>query len=226
MGFNLNCRFAILDLALYMKKNLIIIGLAAALLGGCIHTPKLNFPTPPKLTAAKTDGGAAVQAAALSPIEKAAVADAQAGLPEPALTKPEAAIVAKSLAAPAETGPSTAKSEIQKTVNSFCALMILAAVAGIGFGAFSIYLGHYVSGVQFIGGGIGLALFGIWFSFHWLLVVSLGLIGAAVFYLCTHYALIKPILDKIESTGTPILVKLEAAEKRAVAWVEKEAKKI
>jgi hypothetical protein len=160
-------------------------------------------------------------APALTPVEVAAVADLQAGLPEPALTKKESAAVSAVIAAPKESespAPAekpTARSEIQKTVNWFCALMIIAAVAGIGFGAFSIYIGHYVSGVQFIAGGIGLAMFGIWFAFHWLLVLSLSLIGAAVFYLCTHYALIKPIIDR-----------LDAAADRAAAWVEQEAKKI
>jgi hypothetical protein len=206
-----------------MKKQILTLAAAFTLLAGCIAMPKLPVTASYSPRASQSapklpDASTAAPAPALTPVEVAAVADVEAGLPEPNLTKKEAAAVSAVVAAPESPAPAekpTAGSEIQKTVNWFCALMIIAAVAGIGFGAFSIYIGHYVSGVQFIAGGIGLAMFGIWFAFHWLLVLSLCLIGAAVFYLCTHFALIKPILDR-----------LDAQADRAAAWVEQEAQKI
>jgi hypothetical protein len=208
-----------------IKHEILTLLAGVVFLAGCIAMPHLPVaaslsPRASQQAPKLPDASAPAPAHALTPVEVAAVADVQAGLPEPALTKKEAAAVSAVVGAPVAASPApaekpTARSEIQKTVNWFCALLIIAAVAGIGFGAFSIYIGHYVSGVQFIAGGIGLAMFGIWFAFHWLLVLSLSLIGAAVFYLCTHYALIKPILDR-----------LDAQAERAAAWVEQEAKKI
>jgi len=214
-----------------MKKNLIIMALTAAFLAGCIHLPKFSSPS---LPATKGNGGpvTAGPTVNLTPVEAAAVADARAGLPEPALTAPEAKVVAKALAAPVQDAPGVAVARpvtttaVQKTVDTLSGVLCFCALLGVAFGAFLIYSGHLVSGIQFIAGSFGVAIFAVWFALHWLIVASCCLIGAGIFFLSTHYAVVKPLLEKMDSTGGPILEKLEAAEQRAVAWVEKEAKKL
>ncbi len=94
-------------------------------------------------------------------------------------------------------------------------LLCLCALAGVAFGAFLLYTGHYVSGAQFILGSFGVAIFAVWFALHWLIVTSCCLFGAGIFFLCTHYAIVKPVIDR-----------LDAAAIRAETWLEKEAKKI
>jgi hypothetical protein len=139
-------------------------------------------------------------APAPSPIAKFFHRDAPAAPVTGSVTTPPA-VSQPAPVAPVPGPVATATGEIQKVVNGFVGLFILAALAGIGFGAFLIYSGHYVSGIQWVGGGLGLAIFGIWFAFHWLLIVSLALLATGLFFLATHYAIVKPILEKIEAAG-------------------------
>jgi hypothetical protein len=223
-----------------IKPTQFLTGYLAALLSvailGCVHLPKFSVRSPD--ATGSTSGGAAQASPPvgnLDLVEVAAIADARAGLPLPALTKLQAATVSKVLALPA-TEPAAATvaapaigkttSAVQKTVNTMSGLLCFCALLGVAFGAFLIYSGHYVSGLQFILGSFGVAIFAVWFALHWLIVSSCVLIGSGVFFLCTHYAIVKPLLVQVETTGGPILAHLEAAAKRAETWLEKEAKKL
>jgi hypothetical protein len=193
-----------------MKLKMIPFFVALALLSGCFRVS----PLPKGVSPGAVTLPSVTQTAPTLPAPVAPVATAPTPAPiakffhrdaAPApVTGPVTTPPAVSQPSPVATAPApvaTATGEIQKVVNGFVGLFILAALVGIGFGAFLIYSAHYVSGIQFVCGGIGLAMFGIFFAFHWLLIVSLACIGAGIFFLCTHYALVKPILQKIEAAG-------------------------
>jgi sterol desaturase/sphingolipid hydroxylase (fatty acid hydroxylase superfamily) len=90
---------------------------------------------------------------------------------------------------------------IQKTVDWYAGLSIIGGLAVVALGAFAIYSGQFVPGIKFVAIGLLLPIFGIWFAYHWLLVVIIALLASALFFLCVHRAIIEPLLEKLETNG-------------------------
>jgi len=104
-----------------------------------------------------------------------------------------------------DPGLSPAHVAIQRAVNWMAVLMTIGGAASIGFGILLIYGGHIMSGLQLIVAGLLLPIFGIWFAYHWLLVVILCLLGGAVFFLATHFAVVKPLMLHVEAWAQNII---------------------
>ncbi len=113
-------------------------------------------------------------------------------------------------AVPHVDNSSTAKTEIQKTVNWFAVLWTLGGVACLVMAGFSGYAGAIIPAIKFALAGLLMPIFGIWFAFHWLLVVILTLIAAALFFLATHYGVVNPILQKIETEAANLASQIKA----------------
>jgi hypothetical protein len=94
---------------------------------------------------------------------------------------------------------SASHNAIQMAVNWQTTLCILGGLACLAFGGLAIYGGQIVPGVKLVVAGVLLPIFGIWWSYHWLLVVCLILIGAAVYWLLMHWAFLKPAMTKVET---------------------------
>lgn len=132
----------------------------------------------------------------------------------PGVTNAHGAVVS----APAPVPPSTASPStvaIQHAVNWQTTLFILAGVACLALCGFLAYAGQVVPAVKVGLAGLLLPIFGIWFAYHWLLVVIITLLSAAAFFLATHYAVVAPLLTR-----------LDASAAKADAWLAAQAKKI
>ena len=105
---------------------------------------------------------------------------------------------------------------IQALVNWQAGLFILGGLACLSLGGLCFYGGQIIPGLKFILAGLLLPIFGIWFAYHWLLVVILVLLAGGALFLATHYAMIKPILDKLESFGASVLTKAESEVQKIV----------
>jgi hypothetical protein len=92
---------------------------------------------------------------------------------------------------------------------TFC---ILGGLACLAFGALAIYGGQVLPGVKLVLAGLLLPVFGIWWAYHWLLVVILCLIGMAAWLLIAHYALIRPALSTIAAWAHSVEARLPSPQ--------------
>jgi hypothetical protein len=129
------------------------------------------------------------------------------GVPVPAGT------LVQKVTLPATASEST--KAIQRSVNWQAGLFIIAGVACLALAGFLGYSGQIVPAIKVGVAGILLPIFGIWFAYHWLLVVIVCLLGAAAFFVATDYAVVKPILAR-----------LDAAAEKADAWLVAQAKRL
>jgi hypothetical protein len=123
------------------------------------------------------------------------------------LFSPAVTEAARNVASSATAKPATVTSAIQHTFNYFAVACILGGLVSVGLGAYSIYRGLILSGIKFILGGILLPVAGIYVAYHWLLITALALIGAGVYLTIHYWAVVSPVLAKIESDITPLLEK-------------------
>jgi hypothetical protein len=107
----------------------------------------------------------------------------------------------------ATTG-SPAKRAIQTAVNYTATLSILGGLACLAFGGLAIYGGQLLPGVKLVIAGLLLPIFGIWWAYHWLLVTIIVLIGTALIWLTTHYALVRPALLSVEAWAKTVETRL------------------
>lgn len=125
------------------------------------------------------------------------------GLPSTSLPKTPGAPSVKVAA----TG-SPAHRAIQTAVNYTATLSILGGLACLAFGGLAIYGGQILPGVKLVIAGLLLPIFGIWWAYHWLLVTIIMLIGTALIWLTTHYALVRPALLSVEAWAHTVETRL------------------
>lgn len=97
---------------------------------------------------------------------------------------------------------------IQTAVNYTTTLSILGGVACLVFGGLAIYGGQLLPGVKLVIAGLLLPIAGIWWAYHWLFVTCFILIGAALFFLATHFAVVRPALVAVESWAKSVETRL------------------
>jgi hypothetical protein len=107
----------------------------------------------------------------------------------------------------AATG-SPAHRAIQTAVNYTATLSILGGLACLAFGGLAIYGGQLLPGVKLVIAGLLLPIFGIWFAYHWVLVVALTLAVSGAYMLIVHYAQIRPALLAVESWAHTVETRL------------------
>lgn len=108
----------------------------------------------------------------------------------------------------ASASGSPARKAIQTFVNWQTTICIVGGLACLAFGGLAIYGGQLLPGIKLVLAGILLPIFGIWFAYHWLLVVILALIGAAAYVFIVHYTLIRPALVAVESWAATVEARL------------------
>ena len=110
---------------------------------------------------------------------------------------------------------SPAKKAIQTAVNYTATLSVLGGLACLAFGGLAIYGGQLLPGIKLVIAGLLLPIFGIWWAYHWLLVTILTLIGTALIWLVTHFALVRPALVSLEAWAKTVETRLVPAPKAA-----------
>jgi hypothetical protein len=118
-------------------------------------------------------------------------------------TAPATSPVTSPAAAPVVKVQSQSKAAIQHVVNWAAILFVLGGLGLCAFGGLAVSGGRYLAGAKLIAAGVLLPIFGIWFAYHWLLVVILTLIGAACLLLVTHWAVVAPVVSKIDTEVMP-----------------------
>jgi hypothetical protein len=103
---------------------------------------------------------------------------------------------------------------IQTAVNWQMTLCILGGVACLVFGGLAIYGGQVLPGVKLVAAGLLLPIAGIYWAYHWLLITCIVLVGLAVIFLLTHYALIQPALSSVEAWAKTVEARLIPAAKK------------
>src|SRR6185312_6369303 len=88
---------------------------------------------------------------------------------------------------------------IQHAVNWQAGLITFGGIASVAFGAFLIYGGRLLAGIKFVIGGLLCPVFAIWWSYHWLAVSIVAVLGAGAFLLFTHFTDLSPFLTAIEN---------------------------
>lgn len=171
-----------------MKTKILSLLAGCIVLAGCIHLPTFSGPA--------TSSPVLVPNAGLV---------STAG---PVVGTPKSSAASLSTASPSTVA-------IQHAVNWQVGLFCLAGLACLALAGFLGYSGQIVPAIKVGLAGLLLPIFGIWFAYHWLLVVILCLLGAAAFFIATDYAVVKPILAR-----------LDAAAAKADAWLIAEAKKL
>jgi hypothetical protein len=114
---------------------------------------------------------------------------------------------------PAPAPGDTATHAVQTTVNWLAWLMGIAGIAGMALGGFAIYGGRLWVGVRLLVIGVSLPIAGIYFAFHWKLILGLLLLGVGLYEVVMHWSVISPFAKKVQSVVVPEVE--SAAEKIA-----------
>lgn len=94
---------------------------------------------------------------------------------------------------------SPAKQAIQRAVNWMAVLCTIGGVACLAFAALLGYGGQVIPAIKVGLAGLLLPIFGIWFAYHWLAVVIGALIISAAIFLATHFAIVRPVIQRLEN---------------------------
>lgn len=111
--------------------------------------------------------------------------------------------------APSHT-TSPATQAIQTTFNWVAGATILGGLACLVFGGLAIYGGHVPTGVKLIVSGILLPVVGVWFAYHWGLVVLALLSGIGVYYLYQYWSKVRPVAKAAEAVAGNVLGHIES----------------
>jgi hypothetical protein len=104
---------------------------------------------------------------------------------------------------------SPATKAIQTTFNIVATVSIVGGLACLAFGALAIYNTHIPTGIKLILSGIALPVVGIWFAYHWGLVILALFSVAALYFLYEYWGKARPVLKAAENVAGNIVVLAE-----------------
>lgn len=117
---------------------------------------------------------------------------------------------------PSMTDTHTATQAIQHTFNWIAGLASVAGLACLAFGGLAIYNARIVSGVKLVLVGVALPVAGIWFAYHWGLVILGFLTVGALWFVYQDWAKVKPVLTNLGAAANAVeqdaLKKLETSK--------------
>lgn len=114
--------------------------------------------------------------------------------PKMATTKAEK----KAVATAATTQSPSTKSAVKSVVESESHMLMALGVIGILGGAALIYFGRLTLGIEFIVGGLLVPIIGIIIAKYYLLIILGVIVGLVV----THWTIVKPYVEDIETAVT------------------------